>query len=202
MWFGRFGEDANGQADRSAFETIAQGCPLGRGLPLPPWPASLSCQLSVTMQDVFQEPQLRERGIVVMDDGNVSHLTAFWNLRACGQEIFPWTEARADLLEEPLRQWLDETASAPAGAPGLLPGLPVWFPPGENVPPPLPPRLSALVGTSRFRLMPQPQHVDPHACGPLMTSHVRRFSADTGRAGEAVITLPGPRFPATPAVLD
>lgn len=203
VWFGRFGEDAIGQADRSAFETIAQGCPLGPGLPLPPWPASLSCQLSVTMQDVFQEPQLRERGIVVMDDGNVSHLTAFWNLRACGQELFPWTEARADLLEEPLRQWLDETASAPTGAPGVLPGLPVWLPPGEDVPPPLPPRLSALVGTSRFWLMPQPHHVDPHACGPLMTSHVRRFSADTGRAGEAVIALPALDFlPRRPSWTD
>ena len=38
--------------------------------------------------------------------------------------------------------------------------------------------------------MPEPHDLDLHACGPLMTSHVRRFAADIGQAGEAVITLP------------
>jgi hypothetical protein len=38
-------------------------------------------QLSVTMQDVFQDPQLRERGIVVIDDGNVTHLAALERVR-------------------------------------------------------------------------------------------------------------------------
>ena len=51
--------------------------------------------------------------------------------------------------------------------------------------------------------MPQPHHVDLHACGPLLTSHVRRFSADTGQAGEAVITLPALDFlPRRPSWTD
>lgn len=194
VWFGRFGEDLAGQADKSAFEAIADGCPLGPGLPLPPWPASVTTQLSVTMQDVFQEPRLQERGIVVIEDGNVSDLAAFWNLRACGQEVFPWVESHAKLLEEPLRQWLDQLASAPPDAPGLIPGLCVWLPPWAIVPPlvwpSIPTHLSALLDASRFRLMPQPHHLDVHGCGPLTTNHVRRFSADTSRTGEAVIPLP------------
>ena len=32
--------------------------------------------------------------------------------------------------------------------------------------------------------------MDLHGCGPLMTSHVRRFTADTGQSGEAEIPLP------------
>jgi hypothetical protein len=194
VWFGRFGEDLIGQADRSRFEAIAQGCPLGPGLPLPPWPAALTSQLNVTMQDVFQEPRLKERGIVVIEDGNVSHLVAFWNLRACGQEIFPWVESHAELLEEPLGQWLDQIASAPPDVPGFPPGLAVWLPPESITPPfaipPMPPRLGALLGDGRFRLMPQLHHIDTYACAPLSTNHVRRFSADTGRVGEAVVTLP------------
>lgn len=208
VWFGRFGDDAAGHADRLAFGPIAQGCPLGPGLPLPPWPASMVGQLSVTMQDVYQQPRMRQRGIVAMDVRNVSHLVAFWNLRACGQEVFPWAEAHADLLEEPLRQWLDQLASEPSDAPGLPPGLAVWLPleedsPSSPMPPPMPPRLGELVGTGRFRLMPQPHEVHPHACGPLITSHVRRFSADTGRAGEAVIPLPSLDFlPRRPSWTD
>jgi hypothetical protein len=199
VWFGRFADDAAGVADRLSFESVAQGCPLGPGLPLPPYPASLTSQLAVTMQDVFQEPQLEERGIVVVEEGNVGHLVAFWNLRACGQGVFPWSEAHADLLEEPLRQWLDETASRPLDGGGLLPGLPVWLPAREDSPPsftvpPLPPRLAGAIDASRFRLMPQPHHVDLHACGPLLTSHVRRFSVDTGHGGEAVIPLPALDF--------
>jgi hypothetical protein len=195
VWFGRFGDDAAGRTDRLAFEAIAQGCPLGPGLPLPPYPASLTSQMSVTMQDVYQQPRLRDRGVVVMDERNVSHLVAFWNLRACGQEVFPWAEDHADLLEEPLRQWLDEAASVPPGASGLAPGMAVWLPDGEGslpspLAPPLPPRLGSLIGSDRFRLMPQPHYVHPHACGPLMTRHVRRFAADTGRAGDAIIPLP------------
>ncbi len=210
VWFGCFGVDVAGQADRLAFEPIAQGCPLGPGLPLPPYPASLTSQLSVTMQDVHQRPRMQDRGIVVMDAGNVSHLVAFWNLRACGQEIFPWTEDHADILEEPLKQWLDEAASAPQGDSGLAPGLAVWLPlqleegsPLSPMAPPMPSRLGELIGSGRFRLMPQPHDVHPHACGPLITTHVRRFSADTGRAGEAVIPLPALDFlPRRPSWTD
>jgi hypothetical protein len=56
VWFGRFGDDDAGQADRAAFEAIAQGCPLGPGLPLPPWPMSMASQLGITMQDVPVPP--------------------------------------------------------------------------------------------------------------------------------------------------
>ena len=51
------------------------------------------------------------RGVVVIEPADVSHLVSFWNLRAAGQEVFPWVESRADLLEGPLRQWLDQVAS-------------------------------------------------------------------------------------------
>jgi hypothetical protein len=206
VWFGQFGADAAGRADGQAFEAIAQGCPLGPGLPLPPYPGSLTCQLSVTMQDVYQQPRIQDRGIVVMDARNVSHLVAFWNLRACGQDVFPWEEGHADLLEEPLRHWLDELASIPPDASGLPPRLVVWVPPEEGSPPvtpAVPSRLCALIGTGRFRLMPQPHEVQPHACGPLITRHVRRFSADTGRSGEAVIPLPALDFlPRRPSWTD
>jgi hypothetical protein len=76
---------------------------------------------------------------------------AFWNLRACGQDVFPGSGAHADLLEEPLRQWLDEVASAPPLAEGQAPRLPVWLPPEQAetrspfAPPPLPPRLGAVI---------------------------------------------------------
>jgi len=194
VWFGRFGEDLAGQADRSAFEAIAESYSLDPEFPVPPRPVSLTTQLSVTMQDVFQKPRLQERGIVVVENGNVSQLAAFWNLRACGQEVFPWIESHAGLLEGPLRQWLDQIASERPDTPGLLPGLLVWLPPEAIVPPlvipSIPPQLSALLDASRFRLMPQLHDLDTNACGPLTTSHVRRFSADTSRTGEAVITLP------------
>jgi hypothetical protein len=89
VWFACFGDDDAGQADRAAFEAVAQGCPLGHGLSLPPWPMSMASQLSITMQDVFQQPRWQSRGIVVVENGNVSHLASFWNLRACGQEVSP-----------------------------------------------------------------------------------------------------------------
>ena len=140
------------------------------------------------MQDVFQRPRLRDRGVVVMDARNVSHLVAFWNLRACGQEVFPWAEDHADLLEEPLRQWLDEVTS---GRQGFRPAAwPVRVASAREPPTPCAPAQPAGSDGDRFRLMPQPHYVDPHACGPLMTSHVRRFAADTGQAGDAVIPLP------------
>ena len=112
VWFGRFGDDDAGQADRAAFEAIAQGCPLGPGLPLPPWPMSMASQLGITMQDVYQQPRWQTQGVVVIEHENVSHLVSFWNLRAAGQEVFPWVESHADLLEEPLRQWLDRWCRA------------------------------------------------------------------------------------------
>jgi hypothetical protein len=186
VWFGRFGDDDAGRADRAAFEAIAQGCPVGPGLPLPPWPMSMASQLGITMQDVYQQPRWQTRGVIVVDSGNVSHLVAFWNLRAAGQEVFPWEESRADLLEEPLRQWLEQVVSAAPAVAGPLPDLSVWLPSGDD----LPPRLSGLAGDGRFRLLLQSHDLDSHACGPLMTSHVRRFAADVGQAGEAVISLP------------
>jgi hypothetical protein len=111
VWFGRFGDDHMGQADRAAFATIAQGCPLGPGLSLPPWPMSIASQLTITMQDVFQSPRWQTQGVVVIEPADISHLVSFWNLRAAGQEVFPWAESSADLIEEPLRQWLDQVAS-------------------------------------------------------------------------------------------
>ena len=189
VWFGCFGGD-DGQADRAAFEAVAQGCPLGPGLPLPPWPMSIASQLSITMQDVFQRPRWQSRGIAVVESGNVSHLVSFWNLRAAGQEVFPWVETQADLMEEPLTQWLEEVASATPAVPGRLPDLSVWLPHGDTISP----RLSALIGTDRFQLMPEPHDLDLRASGPLMTNHVRRFTADIGQAGEAVIPLPALDF--------
>ena len=186
VWFGCFGADAIGQADMAAFDALAQGCPLGPGLPLPPYPFSLVSQLGITMQDVFQKPRWQSRGIMVVEPGNVSHLASFWNLRACGQEVFPWAESHADLLKDPLTQWLDKAASVPSAAAGRLPELCLWLPPLDA----LPPRLDALIDSSRFRLTPQSHQVNLHACGPLMTSHVRRFAADISQSGEALISLP------------
>ncbi len=185
LWFGRFGDDHAGQADRAAFEAIAQGCPLGPGLSLPPWPMSIASQLTITMQDVFQRPLWQTRGVVVIEPANISHLVSFWNLRAAGQEVFPWAESHADLLEEPLRQWLDQVASATSPESGR-PRLSVWLPRGAGIPP----RVSALTEDGRFRVMPEAQDMDLHGCGPLMTSHVRRFTADTSQSGEAEIPLP------------
>jgi hypothetical protein len=186
VWFGRFGDDEAGQADSAAFEAIAQGCPLGPGLSLPPRPMSMANQLSITMQDVCQRPRWQSRGIVVVGSGNVTHLVSFWNLRACGQEVFPWVESHADLMEEPLTEWLEEVASTTPAGSGRPADLTVWLPQGAAVPP----RLGALTGGGRFRLMPEPHDLDRRVCGPLGTSHVRRFTADTGQGGEAVIPLP------------
>jgi predicted Zn finger-like uncharacterized protein len=185
VWFGQFGGDDAGQSSRAAFGVIAQGCPLGPGLPLPPWPMSVAGQLTVTMQDVFQRPRWHTRGVVVIEPADVSHLVSFWNLRAAGQEVFPWVESRADLLEEPLRQWLDQVASGASPESGL-PRLSVWLPSGAEIPP----RLSAMAEDGRFRVMREAQDLDLHGCGPLMTSHVRRFTTDTGQSGEAEIPLP------------
>jgi hypothetical protein len=190
-WFGRFSDDAAGQADRAAFGAIAEGCPLGPGLPLPPWPMSIASQLTITMQDVFQRPRWQTQGVVVIEPGNVSDLVSFWNLRASGQEVFPWAESHAGLLEESLRQWLEQVASEQPAGSGQLPRLSVWLRDGDSVPA----RLSALTDDGRFRVMPEAaQNMDLHGCGPLMTSHVRRFTADTGQAREAEIPLPALDF--------
>lgn len=185
VWFGRFGDDHAGQADLAAFGAIAQGCPLGPGLPLPPWPMSIASQLTITMQDVFQQPRWKSQGVVVVEPANVSHLVSLWNVRAAGQEVFPWAESHADLLEEPLRQWLDQMASEARPASGQ-PSLSVWLPRGAGIPP----RLSALTDDGRFRVMPEALDMDLHGCGPLMTRHVRRFTADTGRSEEADVPIP------------
>jgi hypothetical protein len=150
VWFGRFSDDNAGQADRAAFGAIAHRCRLGPGLPLPPWPMSIISQLSITMQDVFQQPRWQTQGVVVIEPANVSDLVSFWNLRATGQEAFPWAEPRADLLEEPLQQWLEKVASEASPESGQ-PRLSVWLPPGAGIPP----RLSALAENDRFRVMPR-----------------------------------------------
>ena len=137
------------------------------------------------MQDVFQQPRWQTQGVVVIEPANVSHLVSFWNLRAAGQAVFPWAESHAGLLEEPLRQWLDKAASEASPESGR-PRLSVWLPHGAGIPP----RLNALTEDGRFRIMPEPHDMDLHACGPLMTSHVRRFTVDTGQSGEAEIPLP------------
>jgi hypothetical protein len=55
----------------------------------------------------------------------------------------------------------------------------------------------------RFQVMLEAQDMDLHGCGPLMTSHVRRFTADTGQSGEAEIPLPVLDFlPRRPAWTD
>lgn len=185
VWFGRFGDDHAGQADRAAFGAIAQECPLGPGLPLPPWPMSIASQLTFTMQDVVQQARWQTQGVVVIEPANVSHLVSFWNLRAAGQEVFPWAESHADLLELPLRQWLDQVVSEAPPESGQ-PRLSVWLPRGAGIPP----RLGALTEDGRFRVMPEAQDMDLHDCGPLMTSHVRRFTVDMSRSGEAEIPLP------------
>ena len=188
----------DGQADRAAFEAVAQGCPLGPGLPLPPWPMSMASQLSITMQDVFQRPRWQSRGIVVVENGNVSHLVSFWNLRAAGQEVFPWVETQADLMEEPLTQWLEEVASATPAVPGRLPDLSVWLPRGDTISP----RLSALIGTDRFQLMPEPHDLDP---ARLRAADDQPRSALHGRhrpgRGSGHFP-PGPRLPAAAGILD
>jgi hypothetical protein len=122
---------------------------------------------------------------VVIEPADDSHLVSFWNLRAAGQEVFPWAESHADLLEAPLRQWLDQMASEALPESGQ-PRLSVWLLCGGGIPP----RLSALTEDGRFRVMSEAQDMDLHACGPLMTSHVRRFTVDTGQSGEAEIPLP------------
>ncbi|HUY51005.1 MAG TPA: hypothetical protein VMV92_35755 [Streptosporangiaceae bacterium] len=194
VWFGRFGADDAGRTDQAALEDIAQEFPLGPGLSLPLRPVSIASQLSISMLDVFQQPRWlgrgqprwQSRGVIVIDNGNVSHLVSFWNLRASGQEVFPWVESHADLMEEPFTQWLEEVASVTPEVPGQLPGLSVWLPAGAEIPP----RLSALTSNGRFRLLPEPHDLDLSMCGQLTTNHVRRFRTDTGQAGEAVIALP------------
>ena len=155
VWFGRFGDDSAGRADRAAFEAIAEGCPLGPGLALPPWPMSIASQLTITMQDVFQRPRWQTLGVVVIEPADVSALASFWNLRAAGQRVFPWAESRAGLLEEPLRQWLDQVASEAPPEAGQ-PRLSVWLPPGAGIPA----RLSALADDGRFRVMTEARDMD------------------------------------------
>jgi hypothetical protein len=90
---------------------------------------------------------------------------SFWNLRAAGQEVFPWAEPRADLLEEPLRQWLAKMASEASPESGR-PRLSVWLPYGAEIPP----RLSALTENDCFLVMPETQDMDLRACGPLASA--------------------------------
>jgi hypothetical protein len=93
-------------------------------------------------------------------------------------------------MEEPLTEWLEEVVSTTSAGSGQLADLSLWLPQGGSYPA----RLSALIGNGRFPIMPDTHHLDLQVCGPLMTSHVRRFTADTGHGGEAVIPLPDPDF--------
>jgi hypothetical protein len=63
VWFGRFGDDVTGRADRLAFEAVAQGCPLGPGLPLPPFQDPYTAVIDAILDEDLRDPRRPARTI-------------------------------------------------------------------------------------------------------------------------------------------
>jgi hypothetical protein len=187
VWFGRFGQDQEQIADGQAFAGIAQPCPLGIGMFLPPRPMSMQNQLSVTMQDVLHRHRWHRQGVVVLDSKDTAQLTTFWNLRASGQDVFPWIESSAELLESSLMTWISDIAEATQASADHPIDFSLWLP----NPAVMPERLKSLETDDRFRLMIDSHRLDLHNCGPIFTTHERHFAVDVDPSrGDAAIPVP------------
>lgn len=191
VWFGGFGHEEWQQADARQFESLGQPCPLGPGLSLPPHPMSMPGQLAITMQDVFHRSRWFRTGVVEIDTDDIAQLILFWNLRAAGHHVFPWVESHSDLLAPKLEEWLSdlaETSNANSEHPAEVS---VWCRDPQH-----PPEfVSASLGADRWRLLLDYQRIDLHNCGPLLTSHERRFSLEADPArGDVLIPVPSLDF--------
>ena len=190
-WFGGFGQEDQQEADARAFESFAQHVPLGPGLAIPPHPMSMSSQLSITMQDVFQRSRWLRSGIVEIDTDDVAQLILFWNLRAAGHDVFPWVKQRSTLLAPYLENWLAALADKTKPDAEHPAEISLWC----AVPQDLVSSLGATLQGDQWRLLLDHQRIDLNTCGPLFTTHERRYALEVDPTrGDASIPIPSLDF--------
>ena len=190
-WFGRFGQEEVQQADARLFEALAQPCALGAGLPMPPHPMSMPSQLTITMQDVSHRSRWFRTGIVEIDTDDTAQLILFWNLRAAGHDVFPWVEKHSDLLGPKLEDWLEDLAESTKADADHPAELSLWCRDPEH------PAafVEASLEADRWRCLLDYQRIDLNNCGPIVTTHERRFSLDADPArGDIPIPVPSLDF--------
>jgi hypothetical protein len=186
-WFGGFGQDEHQQTDARIFDSFAQPLQLGPGLPLPPSPMSIADQLTVTLQDVFHRSRWFRHGIVEIDPSNLADLILFWNLRAAGHDVFPWIDVEAEILAPQLSAWLEELAQRTNASTEHPTELSLWLSDPSRPAAVLQP----FVNAGPWRVLLDAHRIDLHSCGPLFTTHERRYTVEADPASGDV-SIPAP----------
>jgi len=182
-WYG----DTSKSGDPEAFSSFAVRMHIDVGTELPNFSTHSINQLSITMEDVRQYSRWYRYGVVVLDHTSPRDLSFFWNLRAIGHDVFPWSASFADRFETSLKDWIGEYASI-RGIRGerRLP-FTIWYE-GEQA---LPAALSTLL--SEYNLEHEFGEFDfsEVECAQLTTEHEKTFSTNVARgAGSADISVP------------
>jgi hypothetical protein len=184
-WFGEFGHDTPRQHDREHWERVARHVHLAENSPIPEHGNLEVNQLSATLEEVELEPRIVQHGFAVIDPTSFEDVVAFWNLRACGNDVVPWVEEHAALLEPLLSTALERLSAEPSAA-GRRPRATIW----NRAPGAVPGRLADHLG-DRIEAWSSDLGLDFACFGPMSTKIRRMFRADVDpERGSASITLP------------
>ncbi|MFC7762746.1 hypothetical protein ACFQY4_35380 [Catellatospora bangladeshensis] len=183
VWFGGLPDgDARGDVATvsSAFLRHARRWPLDPKAQLPEL-IGVETLLGLTCHEIRQEIDVERAAFVVMNPQSADDLRAFWNLRAAGQDVFPWPVGHEERVMTAARAWLESAltgdrlgASHSGAGERLGPHMRVIIPPATVVPE----ALSALL--EEKGVISSAGHGDLprswHGTHPFVTEFRRNFS--------------------------
>jgi hypothetical protein len=106
VWYGQYGSSDYGSGLASRFSSVADDVLLS---PTDTWINDISAGLTpigLTAVDVQYMGESRSPGIVVLDAQDPVDLVRFWNLRACGGQVFPWPLGHDERFAQAAELWL------------------------------------------------------------------------------------------------
>jgi hypothetical protein len=106
VWFGSFGQDADGRTRRDRFAAQVQGsfdAELGGSFDPP---VEGLTPIESTGFEITYQGDSPGVGIVLIDPNEPNDLLRYWNLRASGGKVLPWPLGHEQLIERFARSWL------------------------------------------------------------------------------------------------
>ncbi len=106
VWHGHYGNSEYERALAARFAAAAKELPVGATDPQIPDITGQLTPIGLTGVDIEHTGLDSSTGIIALDAQDPVHLIAFWNLRACGAQVFPWPLGHGERLAQAADLWL------------------------------------------------------------------------------------------------
>ncbi len=205
VWFGEYGDSAYERELCDKFDAAARHLRLEKAEPVPIL-GNWITPVEMTALDIEYQGFYSRSGFVLIDPTDVADLITLWNLRALGNQVFPWPLGHEARVRDAADDWLRSAVAAgiigrSTSADGRDERLhaEVWIRPQDTVVPAELGQLiaghglSAVMGIDPLELPPRSR-----SHHPMTTDYSRTFSL-TVAEGEDTVAVQLPAVPFRPA---